>query len=179
MDLSILYRVLWKPNEVFRSFIGKLRPEPYILLILIVVLNFIKAFVGDIHKINNYQSLITFSVIRSLFFLLFFPTVYALIIMVIERFVNKGRVELLSWIGVFLLCKLPLYIAWIIKAILGYPVYGLGYVLPISLRDSNPFLYLTIATITPFFIWTVILMRAALNQLLDIQYWQKGFCWER
>jgi len=140
MDLSILYRVLWKPNEVFRSFIGKLRPEPYILLILIVVLNFIKAFVGDIHKINNYQSLITFSVIRSLFFLLFFPTVYALIIMVIERFVNKGRVELLSWIGVFLLCKLPLYIAWIIKAILGYPVYGLGYVLPISLRDSNPFL---------------------------------------
>ena len=38
MDLTILYRVLWKPNAVFKEIIGKMRVEPLIFISATIVI---------------------------------------------------------------------------------------------------------------------------------------------
>jgi hypothetical protein len=58
----------------------------------------------------------------------------------------------------------------------GYPAtyVGLGGLFS-PLRETHPFLFGIVATVTPFFIWVVFLWHTALNQIFEISKQKKAF----
>jgi hypothetical protein len=53
MDFSILYRVLWKPSDVFKGFLAKPRPEPFILISVIIVIATIKTYISSVRLLHK------------------------------------------------------------------------------------------------------------------------------
>ena len=171
MDFSILYHVFWRPREVFKQFVGKTRLEPFILVTVIVVLSGINAYVGLFEEIIKHPVLQIVGLVQSLLFLLLSPTVDATIIFLIVRFVLKKQSGFVSLVSAFILCGLPNYIETFLIVAFGYPAIGLDSFISLILSHENtqPFLLGMIGTITPFFIWVIILWRAAISQIFNLQ----------
>jgi hypothetical protein len=167
MDFTILYRVLFKPNDVFKEFKERTRPEPFIFIGALVILSVVNAYRNDFQNIIEHPSLIPIGLLQGLFFSLLFPGIEALIVLLIARLLFKAKASFLSLVSAFILCSLPQYISSWLTMLFGYPaIYvGLGGLFT-SLRETHPFLFGMVASITPFFIWVVFLWRAALKQIV-------------
>lgn len=167
MDLTILYRVLWKPNEVFKEIIGKFRVEPFIFICAAVAIPLIAAYKSDYRQLIEQPDLILIGLFRGFFIALLFPGLNAIIIFAIAKTAFDSKASFWPLLSAFILCGLPFYISTWLKMFFGYPaIYvGLGALSP-SLAQTHPFLFGILASITPFFIWVVILWRSALTRLL-------------
>lgn len=174
MDFTILYRVLWKPGDVFKKFVDRTRSEPFIFIVIIVPLGLLYTHRNDLQQLLDQPSLIAMGLLKGLFFPLLWSFLDGIIVYLYVRSIAKYKVQILPLVSAFILCSLPHYISKLVVAISGYPEYlfGMGGLFP-SLRGTHPFLFSFIATIDPFSIWVIILWNAALNQLLSISKKQK------
>jgi hypothetical protein len=173
MDFSILYRVIWMPNAVFKQFVSKFRLEPFIMIGVIGVISVINAYLGRIDEVVRHPFLLFAGVIQACLFALLFPIVDATIIILIARFVfKKEEVNFISLVSILILCNLPYYIEVMLTVFLAYPSIGLGTLITLF-GDINLFILGMFTVITPFFIWVVILWTAAMRQIFSLQYWQR------
>jgi hypothetical protein len=174
MDFTVLYRVLWKPGDVFKKFVDRTRPEPLIFIAITVPLGLLYIHRNDLQQLLHQPSLIAIGLLKGLFFSLLWPFLDGIIAYLYVRSIAKYKVQILPLSSAFILCSLPHYISKLVMAISGYPGYlfEMGGLSP-SLRETHPFLFSFIAAIDPFFIWVIILWNAALNQLLSISKKQK------
>ncbi len=174
MDFTIFYGVLWKPGDVFRKFVGKTPPEPFIFIAVIAPLGLLYTNRYDLQQLLNQPSLIATGLLKKLFFSLLWPFLEGILAYLYVRGVANYKVQILPLTSAFILCSLPHYISKLFVAISGYPAYlfGAGGLFH-SLRDTHPFLFSFIAAFDPFFVWIIILWYAALNQLLSISKNQK------
>jgi hypothetical protein len=169
MDFSILYRVLWQPGEVFKAFAGKTRKEPFILLGVIPFLALINTYKDDIQQIQNHPSLLFIVPIQVYISTLVSPLIQALIVVLIARFAMNLKAGFFSFVSAFILCFLPFeFLSWI-PVLFGKSGFYLGLGrLFMDLRNTHPFLFGMLASVTPVFIWMVILWRSALRQMLSL-----------
>lgn len=169
MDFSILYRVLWEPSNVFKTFEGKTRKEPFILLGVIPVLVLINTFKGNFQQIQNHPSFLFITPLQVYIATLVIPLVQAVIVVLIVRFAMNTRAGFFSFVSAFILCWLPFELMSWIPVLLGKPGFyiGLGRLF-VDLRNTQPFLFGMLAAVTPAFIWIVILWRIALQQMLSL-----------
>ena len=169
MDFSILYRVLWKPSDVFKAFAGKARKEPFILLGVIPILALINTYKDDLQQIQNHPSLLFIVPLQVYISTLVSPLIEALIIVLIARFAMNTKADFFSFVSAFILCWLPFELLNWIPVLFGKSgVYiGLGRLF-MDLRNTRPFLFGMLASVTPVFIWIVILWRIALRQMLPL-----------
>ena len=65
MDFTILYRVIWKPSEVFNQFKSKLRIEPFILVAVISIISGINAYLGPYKELNKQPLLFLLGVVKA------------------------------------------------------------------------------------------------------------------
>jgi len=169
MDFSILYRVLWQPSEVFKDFSGKTRKEPFILLGMIPLLALINTYKDNLQQIQNQPSLFFIVPLQVYISTLVSPLIQALIIVLIAKFAMNTKAGFLSFVSAFILCWLPFeFMSWI-PVLLGKSGFyiGLGRLF-MDIRDTHPFLFGMLASVTPVFIWIVILWRIALRQMLKL-----------
>jgi hypothetical protein len=163
MDFTILYRVLWKPRDVAKQFIGKIRIEPFIFAIAWTVLSYLWYFTDLIKT----PLLLIVRMLQGLSVLLIFPAINAAIAFLIIRFIFKIRFNFIQLFSLFILCGLPYYIEGLLIAIFHYnPSTGAGSLIQ-HFGDIHPFLFGMISMITPFFIWIVFLWRGALYHILS------------
>ena len=168
MDFTIFYRVIFRPNDVFKEFKERVRPEPFIFIGVLVILSVLNAYRHDFQRIIEHPSLIPIGLLQGFFFSLLFPGFDALIILLSAKLLFKMKTSFLLLLSAFILCSLPHYISSWLANLLRYPAiyFGLGGLFT-SLKDTHPFVYGTLASITPFLIWVIILWRIALNQILS------------
>jgi len=121
MDLTILYRVLWKPSTVFREFKDRQRIEPFILICAAVVIPLILAYKNDIQQIVDHPSLLLTGLLQGFFFSLLFPGLEALIVFLSARLIFNVKSNLLTLLSAFILCGLPQYISTWLTIAFGYP----------------------------------------------------------
>lgn len=167
MDFSILYRVLWEPSNVFKTFEGKTRKEPFLLLGVIPLLVLINTFKGNFQQIQNHPSLLFITPLQVYIATLVSPLVQAVIVVLIARFAMNTRAGFFSFVSAFILCWLPFELMSWIPVLFGKSGFyiGLGRLF-VDLRNTQPFLFGMLASVTPAFIWIVILWRIALQQML-------------
>jgi hypothetical protein len=115
MDFSILYRVLWKPSDVFKGFLAKPRPEPFILISVIIVIATIKTYINNIQRLLDQPSLFFIGLIQGYFLLLFLPTLYALFTLIAIRFSQQTKTRFTILVSAFILCNIPQYIPSFLK----------------------------------------------------------------
>lgn len=168
MDYSILYRVVWEPGEVFKQFKVKARLEPYIFIGAIVLLQGLKPYVGHFGEITKAPSALFMNLLVGFLFFLLFPIVSALIVTLSATLLGNEKPPYLSLLSAFILCSLPYYIEAILVLTTDYTPFGLVSIFP-SLSRVSPFAFGMLATITPFFVWTVALWWFAVQQLLSLQ----------
>lgn len=169
MDFTIIYRVLWKPSEVFSGFKGQIRKEPLILLCLVPILSLINTYKSDVQQLQNQPALLLIVPLQVYLSVLLSPLIEALIILLIARFAMNIKASFLSLVSVFILCWLPFHLLSWIPVLFGEPgVYiGLGRLF-MNIRDTHPFIFGMLASITPFFVWIAILWSIALRQILPV-----------
>jgi hypothetical protein len=169
MDFSIVYQVLWKPSDVFKTFVGKTRKEPFILLGVIPILALINTYKDDLQQIQNHPSLLFIVPIQVYISTLVSPLIEALIIVLIARFAMNIKAGYFSFVSAFILCWLPFELLSWIPVFFGKSGFyiGLGRMF-MGLRDTHSFLFGMLASVTPIFIWIVILWRIALRQMLPL-----------
>jgi hypothetical protein len=169
MDFSILYRVLWQPSDVFKDFAGKIRKEPFILLGFIPILALINTYKDDPQQIHNHPSLLLIVPFQVYVFTLLGSFIEALIIVLIARFAMNINTGFLSFVSAFTLCWLPFELLSWIPVFFGNSGFyiGLGSLF-MGIRDTYPFVYGVFASVTPVFIWIVILWRIALREMLPL-----------
>jgi Yip1 domain len=147
MDFTILYRVILKPYDTFKEFKERMRPEPFIIITLFVVLSTIGAYRHDVLHTNEQLSLKLSRMLLSLFFIFIFTVIYSLIILQSAKLLFKVRVRFPVLLSALMLCNLPKYLL------------------------SLPMIYLeSIARYISLlgFIWVVFLWYAALSQLFPV-----------
>lgn len=175
MDFTILYRVLWKPGEVFKKFVDKTRPEPFIFIALIVPLNLLVIHRNDFQQFVMQPLLVASILLKGFYSSLKWPFLNGLIVYFFVKLIAKYKVHVLPLASAFIVCLLPHYILKFTAEILGYSgnVLTAGSLFP-SLKEAQPFPYSFLATINPSFIWVIFLWHAALNQLLNIPKIQRA-----
>jgi Yip1-like protein len=147
MDFTILYRVILKPNDTFKEFKDRTRPEPFIIIALFVVLSTIATYKHDVLQTNEQPSLILIRMLQTLFFIFIFTGIYSLIILLSAKLLFKVRTRFPILLSALMLCSLPKYLL------------------------SLPMIYLeSIARYIGLlgFIWVVFLWHAALSQILPV-----------
>jgi hypothetical protein len=169
MDFSILYHVLWKPSDVFKGFAGKIRKEPFILLGIIPILALINTYKGDSQQIHEHPSLLLIVPIQVYVFTLLGSLIEAFIIMLIARFAMDIKANFLAFVSAFILCWLPFELLSWIPVFIGKTGFyiGLGSLF-MGIKETYPFVFGVLASVTPVFIWTVILWRIALREMLPL-----------
>jgi hypothetical protein len=169
MDFSIIYRVLWEPSNVFKTFEGKTRKEPFILLGLIPLLVLINTFKGNFQEIQNHPSFLFITPLQVYVATLVSPLVQAVIVVLITRFAMNTRAGFFSFVSAFILCWLPFEIMSWIPVLFGKTGFyiGLGRLF-VDLENTQPFLFGMLASVTPVFIWITILWRITLQQMLSL-----------
>jgi hypothetical protein len=147
MDFTILYRVIFKPNDTFKEFKDRTRPEPFILIAVLVVLSTIAAYKHDFPQTTEQPALILIGILRALFFSFIYPGIDALIILLTASLLFKTRTRFSILLSAFLLCSLPQHLlSWLMLYLDSLAQY-IGLV---------------------GFIWVVFLWHAALRQILPI-----------
>jgi hypothetical protein len=154
MDYSILYRVVWEPSEVFKQFKGKPRLEPYIFVGAIVLLQGLKPYVGHFEELTKAPFALPINLLAGFLLFLLFPIVSALIVTLSATLLGNEKPPYLSLLSAFILCSLPYYIEAILVLTTAYTPFGLVSIFP-SLSRVSPFAFGMLATITPFFIWSI------------------------
>ncbi len=168
MDLTILYRFLWQPRNVFQQFVDKTRLEPFIFVVAYAILSYLWYF----WELLKTPHLFLLSLFQGLLTSLIFPIVNAVIAFLMVRLWFGKTVNFLSIVSVSILCGLPYFIEGLLMAGFGYhPSTGLSFIIPI-LGIKQPFLVGAIVMVTPFFLWIVFLWSIAINQLFNLQRWQ-------
>jgi hypothetical protein len=167
VDFSILYRVLWKPREVFKEFEGKRRLEPFIFIGVMALLLTIKVYRGSFEDVKEHPALLLIGLIQISLSDLMIPIVNATVVYFAIRFALKLKFSFWSLVGIFILCGIPFYIEGAMN-VFGYKSIGLG-TLSSFLKSTQPFLFGMIATITLFFTWMIYLWWVAINQLFNLQ----------
>lgn len=168
MDFTILYRVIWKPSEVFNQFKSKLRIEPFILVAVISIISGINAYLGPYKEVNSQPLLFVLGVVEGFFILLLPSVTDAVIIFLIAFLIFKERTSFLMLVSAFALCELPYYFERILVMAFNYPSIGLGSLITVF-GDIQPFVFGMVATITPFFVWNLILWWAAIKEILNFK----------
>ena len=165
MDFSILYRVVWKPSAVFKQFKDKPRLEPYILVGVLVLLQGLKPYWGHFDAITAAPSAFAMNLLFGFLFFVLFPIMDAVVVVLTASILGGAKPRFLSFLSAFILCALPYYIEAMLALFFGYTPRGLGSLFP-SLESSFPFAFGMVATVTPFFLWTIALWWFAVKQLL-------------
>ncbi len=80
MDFTILYRVLWKPGEVFKKFVDKTRPEPFIFIALIVPLYLLIIHRNDLQEFVTQPLLVVSGLLKGFYHFLKWPFLNGLIV---------------------------------------------------------------------------------------------------
>ena len=168
MDFTILYRVLWKPSAVFKRFAGKLRTEPFVLIAVIAIISGINAYVGRFQEVLDHPVWFPVGLIQSSLILLLPPTIDAVVVFLLVLLLMKVRTKFLVLVSAFVLCEMPYFLERLLAMVFGYPSIGLGSLITI-LGDIQPFLFGMLATITPFFVWNVILSWVAIIEIFNFQ----------
>jgi hypothetical protein len=70
MDLTTLYRVLYKPSDVFKELKDRIRPEPYIFICVVVLLPVLIAYRNDYKLVVEQPFLIPLGLLQGFFFCL-------------------------------------------------------------------------------------------------------------
>jgi hypothetical protein len=173
MDYSILYRVIWKPGEVFKQFKDKPRLEPYIFIGAIVILQCLKPYVGHVEEMTKAPFTLLMNLLVGFLFFLLFPIVSAIVVTLAATLLGNERPPYFPLLSAFILCALPYYIEAILVLTVGYTPVGLGSLFH-SLKSISPFAFGMLATITPFFVWIIVLWWFAVKQLLSLQASKKA-----
>ncbi len=171
MDFSILYRVVWKPGEVFKQFKDKARLEPYILIAMIVLFQGLKPYWRHFEAVSAAPLAFTMNLLFGFLLFILFPIADAVIVTITASILGGEKPRFLSLLSAFILCALPYYIETVLVLVFGYTPLGLGSLFQ-SLETSSPFAFGMVATVTPFFLWTITLWWFAVKQLLSLQEWK-------
>ncbi len=147
MDFTILYRVILKPNNTFKEFKDRTRPEPFIIIALLIILSTLAAYGHGVLQTNEQPSLVIIKMLQALFFIFIFTGIYALIILLSARLLFNVRTRFPVLLSALMLCSLPNYL-------LSLPM--------IYLESTARYIGLL------GFIWIVFLWYAALNQILPV-----------
>jgi hypothetical protein len=122
MDFTILYYVLWKPGDVFKKFVDKTRPEPFIFIAIIVPLGLLLTHRNDLQQFLNQPSLVATDLLKGLYYALKWPFLNGILVYLYVRAVAKYKVQILPFVSAFILCLLPHYISILVMSISGYHV---------------------------------------------------------
>ena len=74
----------------------------------------------------------------------------------------------------FVLCSLPLYLGLLLSSFSDRLLFGLGSLFRF-VGESQPLLFLLLATITPYLLWTILLWWIAVTVLLKLESYQRVF----
>jgi hypothetical protein len=102
MDLSIFYRIFYKPSSVFKQFVEKRRYEPIILALLVSCFLNIYAYAGDFDTILRQPILLLLAFFQTSIGLFAFPLTIAIYVFLIGR-LFKTNITLISVISISLL----------------------------------------------------------------------------
>lgn len=171
MDFRILYRVIFRPNTVFREFLDKQRLEPLIFVGMLSIIANLAAYASHFEDIINKPWLIIIGLLQGALVLLAFPVLSAILVLLAAHFVLKTKIGFITLLSVFILGELPYYIETVLIVLAGYSPISLGSLLG-SFGDRPPLLFGFLLTITPFFVWTVVLWSMAITQLFKLPHRQ-------
>jgi len=170
MNFSMLYRVLWKPREVFKEVESRRQLAPFIFIGVVIFLSVMNAYWNYFDDYNKQPLLLLLVLMQISVGVMFTPTVNATVIYLIVLPARKVQISFTVLLGIFILCGIPYYLE---EAIIffGYRPIGLGSLF-LFLESTQPFLFGMIATLTLFFVWMIYLWWVAFDQLLSLKRWQ-------
>jgi hypothetical protein len=174
MDFTTYYRLLWKPGNVFKEFAGSVRPEPFILLAIVI-------FVGTIYQVAILDQFAHTSwwlftgFVKHYLYNLVFPVLDALFIYLSVKYIFNSNIGFFALVSALIFCQIPFYIASLLFIFTGFSAksIGLGVLMP-QLADSHPMIYGIVEAITPVTFWYIILIWIALQQMSSLRRWQNG-----
>lgn len=168
MNLTILYRVLWKPASVFREFREETRKEPFIFIGILIAINTIGAARNDFSQITNPAMLLA-GILHAAFRSLLFPGFSALIVQLAARHLFEAKAKYLQIMSALILCSLPFYISSWLSSVIGISrnSFGLGSMIP-SMQETHPLVFGFVASINPFSIWAFVLMYIAQKEIFGL-----------
>ena len=178
MNVSIVWRVIYDPRRTFEEFIRSPHVEalipPLVLAVTATVQGGLEASQrGSPSSIGLLVGSLYAFVFVAVAFLIA-PLINTLYMLTLQRWISNTRPPFASLFTAFVLCELPTYLQRLLSGISNIFNFGPGNVVR-PLIGTHPFVYEMIATITPFFLWTIILWWVAVTVLLRAGTYQRIF----
>ena len=167
MDFRILYQVFFRPGMVFKEFMDKQRLEPLIFVGILSIIASLTAYVGHFEDVINKPWLIIIGLLQSALALLAFPVLSTIFVFWAAHSVLRIKIAFITLLSVFVLCELPYYIEAALTILTGYSPISVGSLFG-PFGDRPTLLFAFLLTITPFFVWTVVLWWMAIRQLFKL-----------
>jgi hypothetical protein len=171
MDLRILYRVILRPTMVFKDFSDKTRFEPLIFIGMLSIIASVIAYVNHLEDVIKEPWLFLIGLFQGVLLLLLFPLLSTILVLLAARSVLRTTVGFITLLNIFILAELPYYIETLLIVFAGYSPISIGSLLG-SFGDTPPLLSGFLLSITPFFVWIVVLWWIAVTNLLKLTHRQ-------
>jgi hypothetical protein len=178
MELSIIYRVVYDPRRTLEKFAQRPYYEALIPALAIALFFAVRAYLGMLEEGSVGPVAAIFGLVAVFMYsscgMLIPPLLNALYVYMLRARMGNTSLTIRSLLTAFVLCSLPLYIGILFGSLSSLLYFGMGDVFRF-LAEPHRFLFIVLATLTPYFLWTIVLWWTAATVLVRAGSYQRLF----